>query len=83
MRHQELAATGATFVCPAPGVRVNVRGASLYALVQLPAYQHVNEQQLAPRIGIITGFHIRSDPLAQNYAVDSALPYNHPTVPRP
>jgi hypothetical protein len=27
----------------------------LYAFVQVPAYQHVNEAQLAPRTGLLIG----------------------------
>ncbi len=48
--------TGGTFVYLNPGVRVSAaKGFSLYAFLLLVPYRHVNEAQLAPRIGVLTG----------------------------
>ena len=48
--------TGSTFINFTPGVRLesDSRG-SLYFLVPIPVYQDVNEQQLAPKTGIMIG----------------------------
>jgi hypothetical protein len=48
--------TGGTFVYLNPGVRVSAaKGFSLYAFLLLVPYRHVNEAQLAPRVGVLTG----------------------------
>jgi hypothetical protein len=49
--------TGATYVNLTPGFRVaNQDGdLSFYAFVQVPVFQDVNEAQLAPRTGLLTG----------------------------
>ncbi|HYV84853.1 MAG TPA: transporter [Patescibacteria group bacterium] len=52
---QEVSSTGATYVNLTPGLRVTGGDLSFYAFVQVPAYQHVNEAQLAPRTGILVG----------------------------
>jgi hypothetical protein len=48
--------TGATYVNLTPGLRVTSgNDLSFYAFVQVPAWQHVNEVQLAPRTGLLVG----------------------------
>ena len=50
--------TGATYISLSPGIRFRTSsgGSSfLYVFVQMPAYQKVNESQLAPRWGLVTG----------------------------
>jgi hypothetical protein len=49
--------TGATYVNLTPGLRVaNGEGdLSFYAFLQVPVFQDVNETQLAPRTGLLTG----------------------------
>jgi hypothetical protein len=49
--------TGATYVNLTPGFRVanQDRDLSFYAFVQVPVFQDVNEAQLAPRTGLLTG----------------------------
>jgi hypothetical protein len=53
---QGVPATGGTFVYVSPGLRFAApRSFSLYAFVLLVPYRHVNEAQLGPRIGVLTG----------------------------
>lgn len=53
---QSVPSTGATYVNLTPGLRVlSGSDLSFYAFVQVPAYQHVNEAQLAPRTGLLVG----------------------------
>ena len=54
---QSVPSTGATYVNVTPGLRVanGEDDLSFYAFVQVPAYQHVNEAQLAPRTGLLLG----------------------------
>jgi Putative MetA-pathway of phenol degradation len=53
---QGVPSTGGTFVYINPGVRFTApRSLSLYAFVLLVPYRHVNEAQLGPRVGILTG----------------------------
>jgi len=53
---QGVPSTGGTFVYVNPGLRVVApKGFSLYAFLLLVPYRHVNEAQLAPRIGVLTG----------------------------
>src|SRR5678815_949901 len=48
--------TGSTLVNVTPGFRIQAAGtASFYAFVQIPVYQDVNDAQLAPRTGLLTG----------------------------
>ncbi len=48
--------TGATYVNLTPGVLFNTGpGTSLYGFVQVPVYQHVNDAQLAPGVGLLFG----------------------------
>jgi hypothetical protein len=50
--------SGGQYVYVTPGFRVMLpRGTSLYALVQLPVYQHVNGLQLTSRANYIAGLH--------------------------
>lgn len=50
--------TGARYLFASPGVRfVAGDGVSLYALVQLPVYQHVNGLQLTSRANYVVGIH--------------------------
>jgi hypothetical protein len=52
----EVPSTGSTYVNVTPGFRFRTgSGATVYGLVQLPVHQHVNEDQLAPRIGLLAG----------------------------
>jgi hypothetical protein len=53
---QSVPSTGATYVNLTPGLTVlGGNELSFYAFVQVPAYQHVNEAQLAPRTGLLIG----------------------------
>ena len=53
---QSVPSTGATNVNLTPGLRVlGGNELSFYAFVQVPAWQHVNEAQLAPRTGLLVG----------------------------
>jgi hypothetical protein len=48
--------TGATLVNVTPGFRLKAANStSFYAFVQIPVYQDVNDAQLAPRTGLLTG----------------------------
>ncbi|HSP35716.1 MAG TPA: hypothetical protein VLU46_15495 [Thermoanaerobaculia bacterium] len=47
--------TGGTYVYASPGVRVDTHGVGVYALVQLPLYQKVNELQLTSRANLVAG----------------------------
>jgi hypothetical protein len=53
---QGVPSTGSEVVYLTPGLRVNpARTVSLYAFGLLVPYQHVNEQQLGPRVAVLTG----------------------------
>jgi hypothetical protein len=54
---EPVASTGGRYVylTPAVHVRLGARGAA-YAFLPLPVYRHVNDQQLAPRRGLVVGF---------------------------
>lgn len=53
---QGVPSTGGTFVYVNPGLRFAApRGLSLYAILLLVPYRNVNEAQLGPRIGVLTG----------------------------
>jgi len=53
---EEVSSTGVTFVDLTPGLRLETStGASLYAFVQVPVQQDVNEVQLAPRTALLLG----------------------------
>jgi hypothetical protein len=53
---QGVPSTGGTFVYLSPGLRFTApRSFSLYAFVLLAPYRNVNESQLGPRIGVLTG----------------------------
>ena len=55
-RSQGVPSTGARFLNLSPGVRLDAgTGTVLYAFVQVPVYQDVNEAQLAPRTGLLLG----------------------------
>lgn len=55
-RDEEVPSTGGTVVYLTPGLRWNTSAStSLYAFVQVPTYRYVNEQQLAPRFGMLVG----------------------------
>jgi hypothetical protein len=47
--------TGGTHVYVSPGLRVDVAQAGVYAIVQFPVYQKVNELQLTSRVNMIVG----------------------------
>ncbi|HEX9163593.1 MAG TPA: hypothetical protein VF980_17940 [Thermoanaerobaculia bacterium] len=47
--------TGGNYVYASPGVRVDTHGVGVYALVQIPLYQHVNELQLTSRANVVVG----------------------------
>jgi hypothetical protein len=48
--------TGLTYLNVTPNLRINVPGgAALSFFAKIPVYQHVNEQQLAPRFDVLTG----------------------------
>ena len=48
--------TGTNYVDLTPGLRFTPSGgASLYAFIQLPIYERVNEAQLAPRSSFVVG----------------------------
>jgi hypothetical protein len=52
----DVPSTGATFVNLTPGIRIEGgSGTSIYAFLQVPVYQKVNEAQLAPRTGLLVG----------------------------
>ncbi|HSP16077.1 MAG TPA: hypothetical protein VLV78_15130 [Thermoanaerobaculia bacterium] len=53
--NEDTAFTGGTVVYASPGIRYDVRGAGLYAIVQVPVYQRVNELQLTSRANVIVG----------------------------
>jgi outer membrane putative beta-barrel porin/alpha-amylase len=54
---EDVPSTGSTLVNVTPGVRCDVtRALTVYAFVPLPLYQRVNEAQLTPKIGVVTGF---------------------------
>ena len=49
--------TGETSFHVVPGLRLDTADrASLYLFVQVPLYRHVNEQQLAASLSVMTGF---------------------------
>lgn len=53
----DVPSTGSTLVNLTPGIRWDVtRALTLYAFVPVPLYQRVNEAQLTPKIGVVTGF---------------------------
>lgn len=53
---QDVPSTGGTWIYFTPGVRVATsEQTSLYAHVQLPVYQRVNESNLVPRYGLVLG----------------------------
>jgi hypothetical protein len=53
---EDVDSTGSTLVNVTPGLRFRTAaGSFLYALVQVPVHQDVNEDQLAPRFGIVAG----------------------------
>ena len=54
---QEIPSTGARFINLTPGLRLDAAagGLTLYAFVQVPVYQYVNEVNLAPRTGLLLG----------------------------
>lgn len=53
---EDVDSTGSTLVNLTPGIRIRGdSGSSYYGLVQIPVHQHVNEDQLAPRFGIVVG----------------------------
>jgi hypothetical protein len=56
-RGQSVPNTGATYVNLTPGFRVAGEDGDLsfYAFAQVPVFQDVNEAQLAPRTGLLTG----------------------------
>jgi hypothetical protein len=55
-RDEEVPSTGGTVVYLTPGLRWEaLRSTSVYAFVQVPVYRYVNEQQLAPRVGMLFG----------------------------
>lgn len=48
--------TGSTIVHLTPGIRFEAKtGTSIYAFVQVPIYEQVNEQNLAPNAGLVLG----------------------------
>ncbi len=48
--------TGSTIVHLTPGIRFEAKtGTSIYAFVQVPVYEQVNEQNLAPSAGLVLG----------------------------
>jgi hypothetical protein len=48
--------TGHTYIYLTPGGRIRAKdGLAFYGYVQVPVYEHVNDAQLAPRIGLIVG----------------------------
>jgi len=56
-RGEGVSSTGSDALTISPGVRFRTGDRlELYGYVQIPAYQHVNEAQLAPRAGVILGF---------------------------
>jgi hypothetical protein len=54
-RDEEVPSTGGTIVYLTPGLRWSAASTSVYAFVQFPAYRYVNDQQLAPSIGVLVG----------------------------
>jgi len=49
--------TGGRFIYASPGIRALLgHGASAYAFVQIPLYQHVNELQLTSKVNYVIGF---------------------------
>jgi hypothetical protein len=54
---QDVPSTGATFVYLTPGLQLSLPGGiSLYGYLQLLPYRYVNDAQLAPSAGLVTGF---------------------------
>ena len=52
----EVPSTGSTLINVTPGMRCQVStSTSFYAFLQVPLYQDVNDAQLAPRTGLLTG----------------------------
>jgi hypothetical protein len=51
--------TGGTYLYASPGIRFDVRGVGMYAIVQVPLYQRVNELQLTSRSNLIVGLQHR------------------------
>jgi len=52
----DVPSTGSTTVNLTPGLRVKGgKDASIYAFVQVPVYEKVNETNLAPRYGLLLG----------------------------
>jgi hypothetical protein len=51
--------TGGTVVYASPGIRFDVRGAGLYAIVQIPVYEHMNALQLASHENVVFGIQHR------------------------
>jgi hypothetical protein len=56
---QDAVFTGGTYAFVSPGLRFNTARGALYALVQLPVYQHVNGIQLVARRNWIGGVQTR------------------------
>src|SRR5262245_6987023 len=50
--------TGHTYAYLTPGgrIRIAAESVSFYGYVQVPVYEHVNEAQLAPTVGVVVGF---------------------------
>lgn len=51
--------TGGSYVYFSPGVRIDTHGVGVYALLQLPLYQRVNELQLTSRANVVVGMQHR------------------------
>src|SRR5712691_2542527 len=51
--------TGGKYIYASPGIRFDIRGVSVYAIVQLPLYQRVNELQLTSRANVMVGLQHR------------------------
>jgi len=52
----DVPSTGSTYVNLTPGLGItSAAGTRLYGYVQIPVYQDVNEEQLAPSIGLVLG----------------------------
>ncbi len=55
-RGQDVPSTGETFLDVSPGVSLRSgQGTTVYAHVELPVYERVNETNLAPRWGLLLG----------------------------
>ena len=56
---EEEAFTGGTYVYATPGLRFSMKRAAVYALVQIPLYQHVNKIQLTSKANYVIGVQTR------------------------